>query len=455
MSQNYSLPQVGVTKIKTELYTLLNNTLEALRSGFEGPSKPTNPIVGQVWKKTVNGKVTKIYEYTGNTNHVTDGEIGWVENMIGISSVILDLIAAKGSKSTLAEFLNVAFNQDGTLKASTTLNPSQWVSLTGQTFAYVDTATFTVTGNQTDIYTATRRLKINLTGSTVYSEVVSSSYDAGQNKTTVIVLNAVINSTLTSVEHSIISPVNSALSLAMLGTSVPLCTPLAWQNSVNLKMTYATAATVTVTADEIILQNTSNYSVKRFATVNETISITVSGAGGLDTGIEANSTWYHIWLIGKTDGTIDGLFSTSATAPSMPSGYTYKSYVGAIYNNLSGDFVDQRQRGNYVHATHTIVVSAGTSIGANVNLTAAVPLSARIVHLRCRATEAAGTIALGFVTGVASGGLIAYKYFGGTFPNGSLDIYDNVTVLMETAQSIYYGLDTGDSVTITVIGWEY
>lgn len=55
-----------------------------------------------------------------------------------------------------------------------------------------------------------------------------------------------------------------------------------------------------------------------------------TGNGGLDTGSIANTT-YHIWLIRKdSDGSIDALFSASASAPTMPSGYTYKAYVGAI-----------------------------------------------------------------------------------------------------------------------------
>lgn len=54
--------------------------------------------------------------------------------------------------------------------------------------------------------------------------------------------------------------------------------------------------------------------------------------GGLDTGAEATSTWYACWAIAKADGTIDYLFSLSATAPTMPTGYVYKFRVGWIYN---------------------------------------------------------------------------------------------------------------------------
>lgn len=55
-----------------------------------------------------------------------------------------------------------------------------------------------------------------------------------------------------------------------------------------------------------------------------------SGNGGLDTGTIANTT-YHVWLIQRSDtGVVDALFSTSATSPTMPSGYDRKRRIGAI-----------------------------------------------------------------------------------------------------------------------------
>lgn len=55
-----------------------------------------------------------------------------------------------------------------------------------------------------------------------------------------------------------------------------------------------------------------------------------TGNGGLDTGAIANSA-YHVWLIGNpTLGVADALFSLSATAPTMPTGWTKKRRLGAI-----------------------------------------------------------------------------------------------------------------------------
>ena len=61
--------------------------------------------------------------------------------------------------------------------------------------------------------------------------------------------------------------------------------------------------------------------------------------GGLDTGAEASSTWYHVWLIRRPDtGVVDVLFSTSPTAPTMPANYTQKRLIGAFYNT-SGSII--------------------------------------------------------------------------------------------------------------------
>lgn len=94
--------------------------------------------------------------------------------------------------------------------------------------------------------------------------------------------------------------------------------------------------TVDITADEVVMRDSSGL-LRRAASVSLTANITASGAGGRDTGAEAASTWYYIWII--SDGsTQSALLSTSSTAPTMPSGYDYKVRVGGVYNNSASDF---------------------------------------------------------------------------------------------------------------------
>jgi len=89
------------------------------------------------------------------------------------------------------------------------------------------------------------------------------------------------------------------------------------------------SANVTVTADEITVENASN-AYQTLRAVNLIIAGTASGAAnGLDAGALAISTWYSVWVIWN-GVTTAGLLSLSATAPTLPAGYTHKARVGWI-----------------------------------------------------------------------------------------------------------------------------
>ncbi|RTE91910.1 hypothetical protein [Bradyrhizobium sp. LVM 105] len=72
-----------------------------------------------------------------------------------------------------------------------------------------------------------------------------------------------------------------------------------------------------------------------------------TGNGGLDTGSIANSTWYHVFLIKRTDtGVVDVLVSTSASSPTMPTSYTLKRRIGAMKTNGSAQWTKFIQLGD-------------------------------------------------------------------------------------------------------------
>jgi hypothetical protein len=85
---------------------------------------------------------------------------------------------------------------------------------------------------------------------------------------------------------------------------------------------------IKIAADSIILASTSG-DTHQATSVALTASTGTAGANGLDTGIVAVSTWYSVWVIfNPTTNTVAALLSTSATSPTMPSGYTFKARVG-------------------------------------------------------------------------------------------------------------------------------
>lgn len=101
---------------------------------------------------------------------------------------------------------------------------------------------------------------------------------------------------------------------------------------------------IDVTADAAVLESATNAWCVKHTAVSITINLGATGANGLDTGAQAVSTWYNVWLI--SDGvTVAGLASTSATSPTMPSGYKYKLRVGAMRSDASTTLLRTKQVG--------------------------------------------------------------------------------------------------------------
>ncbi len=167
--------------------------------------------------------------------------------------------------------------------------------------------------------------------------------------------------------------ISGIIPAANLGSGTPDATTFlrgdgAWANNAGgvlgaakkLQITRPTATTVTITADELILEDSSNNKVT-VRSVSRTPAITSSGANGLDTGAEASGTWYYIWIIRKSsDGTTDSLLSASSTAPTLPAGYDQKALVGAVRNDGSSNFVDFIQNGRNVSYMPAQAAASGT-----------------------------------------------------------------------------------------------
>lgn len=226
----------------------------------------------------------------------------------------------------------------------------------------------------------------------------------------------------------------------------------------NLKIIYATAATVTVTADAVTLF-TAGGVAQRFTSLSVTPSMASSGAGGLDTGTEASATWYYIWAIGKSDGTVSTVFSASGSAPTLPSGYTFYGLLGAVYNDGSSDFVRMAQRGHVAECALTNVLAAGNQTDfTTVSLSATVPPNASAVVVDMNPFSFSGSNAIyGFVAPDGSTTTATYgekRCFGLVDTNGV--IFPGVRVVLTTAQQIKYRVAGSLArLGLEVVGWEY
>lgn len=197
---------------------------------------------------------------------------------------------------------------------------------------------------------------------------------------------------------------------------------------------------IDIIADEIVLQDNSGVPYRATA-VNLSFSIIASGAGGLDTGTEAASTWYYIWVI-YNGTTVTGLLSISSTSPTMPTGYTYKALVGAIYNNASSNFLTTYQQGNKTRCpsgSFTIVELGSTS----KSLISLVPVTAKLLIF----ISTNDTANAQFWLAPNSAGDYYTMY-------SSAGEYNQGICPIETAQTVYGSRDAG-TVTIIIKGWEY
>jgi hypothetical protein len=85
--------------------------------------------------------------------------------------------------------------------------------------------------------------------------------------------------------------------------------------------------------------------------------------GGLDTGAVAADTLYAVWLIKRSDtGVVDALFSTSFTAPTMPTNYDRKRLIGAINTDGTPDILPYEQTGDFFRYTTLIPEVIDTTI---------------------------------------------------------------------------------------------
>ena len=117
-------------------------------------------------------------------------------------------------------------------------------------------------------------------------------------------------------------------------------------------------ATVSVSADAICVKDGAGRQ-KVIGPVALSINSAAVGANGLDAGVLAASTWYSVWVIWN-GADAAGLLSLSATAPTLPAGYTHKARVGWIRTDATANKwpLAFRQVGKSV----AYVVAPGTNV---------------------------------------------------------------------------------------------
>lgn len=245
-------------------------------------------------------------------------------------------------------------------------------------------------------------------------------------------------------------------------TNQPLC------GSSGLVVTVTSNTLLTITARELVTTNSStgltlnrtNVSV----TVNTATGNVTSTINGMDGEVPGTSQWLYLWAT-DNGSAAGGLLSTSSTAPTLPSGYSYKCYLGAVRVDGSSFLLRTIQRGNRAHyvvtaATNTATLPTVHTTGAlsfwtAQSMTAFVPATATTAWLACFAqvfsSQSAGVAANASYPAGTGGGV---QFFALGVTATATDIASTVPIVFEAAQNIYLGDAAGSGLfLVSADGW--
>lgn len=285
----------------------------------------------------------------------------------GLSAVSLGIIKAD-NPSIDADMIH----RKGTAVASATTTDI-W-SIAGD-YVHV-TGTTTITSLGTAPYAGAERTVIFDGALTLTHNATSLILPGAVNITTAANDRMTVKADTTG--NMIVTQYTKASGTALVASAIP--------RSYLAGMTMSTAGasqTMTIAAGQAT-DSTNAVTISLGSALNKTTSAWSAGTGngGLDTGAIANSTWYYFYAISKVDGTSDVVFSTSASSPTMPSGYTYYRRIGAGLTNGSAQWVKFTQSGDTFYWDAAVLdVSANNPGTAAVTRTLTVPRVTGIVHI--------------------------------------------------------------------------
>jgi hypothetical protein len=204
-----------------------------------------NPLAGgQIWTLAA-GTTSLIATYTDSAGLVPQAN-PIVLNSAGLPASPIWLPAGQAVKLEIKDSNGVLQrtidNVSGINDPSNASTADQWVIFTG-TPTYISATSFSLGGDQTNVFQVGRRIKSTNTGGTRNSTITASSYSAGTGLTTVTVTNdsGTLDSGLSQVSYGLISAVS---------TSLPGGVAFSCTQSVSQTLASATQTKITFTASE-------------------------------------------------------------------------------------------------------------------------------------------------------------------------------------------------------------
>lgn len=239
------------------------------------------------------------------------------------------------------------------------------------------------------------------------------------------------------------------------GTNVP-------QTTYNIRLRFTTAGTqavigalsiatrVDLTANEVIASTTGGLKIATMSLGTIAPDIRVAGPianGRGQVGTFSANSWVYLWLIyNPTTAVWAGLWDVSATAPGMPSGYTYQLLIGGHRVDANGLLMVSYQLGNTVtYPTGVRDLVAGSATTSTAVTATVPPIATHGEYSGFVSSSSASAQLEVYAEPNAAGGdgrRLIYVNTGGATSNGTGSQF---TLPFKVAQTFYYLNNGGTS----------
>jgi hypothetical protein len=224
--------------------------------------------------------------------------------------------------------------------------------------------------------------------------------------------------------------------------------------------TAGSSATMSIAAGQAA-DSTNAVLMSLASAISKTTSAWAVGtaAGGLDTGTIANSTWYYFYLIRRPDtGVVDVVFSTSSSAPTLPTNYTQYRYIGGGITNGSAQWVKFTQVGDEFWWDTPVLDAARTASATATLETISVPRGRKVQSIMS-ATMSSSTTGGSYFSdpdnadlapSVTAAPLMTFGYssIASVLPAASFRVWTNTS-----AQIRHREPSASGGIYITTLGW--
>ena len=398
-------------------WNIYNNTTGAYTVTIASGGGGTSLVVAQGLRTGIGSDGTNIFLTSSTSSLNAAGSTQQVQYNNGGSLAGNANFTFNSSTGALALTGSLAVTGSLSVSGATSINGLTVSAAASSTLSVAPSGSLVTSGAYSITLVATGATSVTLpTSGTLISASSANTYTATQTYSNPVVLNS-----------SASGPV---------GISPP--------RNLVLSQTSSGLTSLTVTADAVYVED-SSYNTLRINNASYTLNLGVSGLNGIDTGSVSASNWYYVYVI--SNGTTPGVVaSLSATAPTFPSGYTYKALVGVFKTNSSSQvtaFIQQGYDWSYI-AQQTF--ASGASGGVASSLSGYIPGS-RVGVIKGTVSNGGSSQNETSIALTASSGVLASAIGGGGSASG-LTYFEAANV----GSSLYY-VSTGGSGSALINGF--